>query len=161
LHPPQHDKHHEPDADDEEPVDGEGKVAHADHAGQRRWRHAHLREGSPDPQRDVGECIAQPDGEHRLLGNLAVQMPEEEVVEGESDETCADGGDHDSEPEGVDLAHHRKAEVGAEHEYGAVRKVQDPHDAERQREPSGEQEQNERIGQTIERADDECAHPPP
>jgi hypothetical protein len=48
--------------------------------------------------------------------------------------------------------------VGAEHVKRAVRDVDDPHHAEHQREPAGDQEQQRRGEETIQRLGDQVRH---
>ena len=62
-----------------------------------------------------------------------------------ADEAGAESRDHDAQPELVQLADDREAEVGAEHVEGAVSQVEDSHDAERQGETGCEKKEDERV----------------
>ena len=63
----------------------------------------------------LAKAVAEPDGENRLLGHFAVQVAKEEVVDAEADDPRSRRGDHDAQPERVELADNREAKVGPEH----------------------------------------------
>jgi len=65
--------------------------------------------------------------------------------------------DHQRRPE-ADQTRHGIADVGAHHVEAGVRKVQDAHHAEDEREPGTQHEQQQAIAQPVEHRDDEKLH---
>ena len=100
----------------------------------------------------------QREGQQHLVEMLAlVEIAEQEALEQQAEarrrQTIATGSASHSEP--VDLAT-RKADVGADHEQAAVREIDHAEHAEDQRQPAGDQEQQQAVLQAVQELREQC-----
>ena len=115
---------------------------------------------APQQQAGVGNDEGHAERHQHLPERIGLQPGQHQPLEQTADRRNRDAGAERGHPDvqAVERAQRRGAEIGAEHEEGAVRQVGQPHQAEDQREARGQQEQQTTERQAVETLDDPKLH---
>ena len=144
---PDRDGSGEPEHDQEEPIERERLIENHDDAAQHIRNAGAKRLRTPDNPDQLAQHDCEPEGEQQIGAAVAptVERAQEDALErhadGADDDRCDDQRDEEASADrggGV-------ADIGAEHEDDAVRKIDDAHDAEDQGQPAGDEEQDRRL----------------
>ena len=99
-----------------------------------------------EPALQLVEEEHQPVGEEHLGEMVAgVQAGDGETLDGEADEDHDGKADEDREQQAARSLRDPPRQVGAEHVEGAVREIEDAEDAEHQRQPAGDEEEQQAV----------------
>lgn len=94
--------------------------------------------------RRLVEHIDKADGAHHLVEVAAgIKMPDHQPLQYQADDEGGDAGRDEPGDKRARDQRERDAQIGAEHEQGAVREVYEVHDAEGEREPGRHQKQDD------------------
>src|SRR5262249_13830827 len=149
------------DRDDENSIRWKRQAARAHRAGQHRWRGNRVGVTAPDEERQVLEDQREADGHQHLAQGLAGQAPQEQALHPDPDQSHRQGADGERAREAAGAPHRREADVASQHEVRAVGEIHHAHDAEDQRQPARQEEQERAVGHPVESLRDPQLRPRP
>ena len=146
----------------DEPI---GRIVHAGHdlhrhgqPGRQRQRKAGR---APDQPHRVVEEQDQPEGRQHLVEMVAaVEMPERHEFQHDAEQQRGAERQQRCRARNSGPGHEGRREIGAHHVERAVREIDEVHDAEHQRQPCRQQEQQQAELQAVQRLFDDDQHEP-
>jgi hypothetical protein len=129
------------------------ELAHHPALGERGGRIDDEVVAAPDIERGLLEQEREADGEQHLAQRVEAQRSQEYALHGETERRDGERRRRQREQPGPGGPDHRQCHVAAKQEVGAVRQIHDAHDAEDQRQPAREQEQQRPVRHAVEDLD--------
>ena len=150
---------HDAHAGNPQPVHRIGqRLGQADRRGQERGHRHAVHVVTPD---DTAQLLGHQDqavGEQHLVEVVAAVEPaDQQPLEQHADRDRKHDAGRDREPQAAEALGERPREVRADHVEAAVREVDDPHDAEDQRQPARDQEQQQPVLDAVQELDSDRA----
>ncbi len=158
---PDGDRGGDPEGDQEQPIERKRLVEDDDDAAQEIRDAGAERLHAPDQPDHLAQHHGEPEGEQQIGAAVAaaVEVAQQGPLEHHADEPDHDRRDHERDQEAAGEHVRRVADIGAEHENDAVREIDDAHDAEDQRQPTGDEEQDRGLRERIEALRQDEAEP--
>ena len=137
----------EPGRDQKQPIEGKRLLHNNDDAAQKIGYAGGARLGAPDHPDDLAQDDSKPEGEQQVSPAVApaIQMAQEDALERHPQAADDDGRKKERQKKAAGHRDYAEADIRTEHEDGAVRKIDDAHDAKDQGEPAGDEKQDRRL----------------
>ena len=153
-HDPERDRDHHRDGEHRQPIEREEHAHRLHRAAQLTRRRGLPGVAGPDHQAEVGDDEGEAERQQHLRQHLTFEAAQQEALDDAADHRHGEAAEQRGEPEVHAPVEERHAEIGAQHEEGAVHQVRNPHQPEDQREAGGEKEQQAAERETVDREDD-------
>ena len=138
--------------DEEQTILRKRLIEQKDHAAQNVGSGDPVRVRTPQNPYHLAHYHGETEGHHEIGAAIAarIQPAQEHFLKSDAHGADNDRGDNERHPERARCSDCRITDIGTEHEERAMRKIDDTHDAEDQRQPARNEEQNRRLRECIE-----------